>query len=304
MNKLVSIIVLGYNNYLYFEECMDTIFKQSYSNIELIIADDCSLNFNYKKIKDYILNKAGENIVAYKILRNEKNLGIVKNLNNAIKKASGEFIRILAMDDLLYDKHSLKNSIDYLNANDELVVLSETLILDEKDGSKKTTDIYKYKKLFHESNNYKLYRVMAQKYIHIHGMCYRKSFFEQYGLFDERFRNIEDVPMLFRIAKLHCPIGYINSITAIYRTNSETSIMNNFKNKNMDSPIVKENKLIKEQFLLSERKILGFKIYRSIKISYLHNYYLNDKPPILKIIVYLTYFDQILFRIIKKYGKN
>lgn len=297
-DKTISMIILAYNNYLYFEKCMDVIFKQSYPSIELIIADDHSENFNYEKIEDYILNNAEKNIVSYKIIHNEKNLGIVRNLNNAIKEASGAFIRLLAMDDLLYDEDSLKKSVDYLNTHSELVVLSETLILDEKNGSKKVTEIYKYQKFFHETNHYKLYQIMAQNYIHIHGMCYRKKFFEQYGLFDERFKIIEDVPMLFRIAKLHCPIGYINTVTAIYRTNSEVSIMNSFKNKN--SPIAKENKQFKEQFLLPEKKILGFRVYRSVKISYLHNYYLNGKPIIFKFIVYLAYADQILLRIIKK----
>jgi glycosyltransferase involved in cell wall biosynthesis len=39
---LVSILVANYNNGQYLEECIESIFNQTYKNWELLIIDDCS----------------------------------------------------------------------------------------------------------------------------------------------------------------------------------------------------------------------------------------------------------------------
>ena len=49
MKSLVSIIVMIYNNKQYIKECLNSILNQSYKNIEIIISDDNSNNFDEKK---------------------------------------------------------------------------------------------------------------------------------------------------------------------------------------------------------------------------------------------------------------
>ena len=48
-HSLVSVIIITYNQEKFIKECVESIIKQTYKNIEIIIADDCSID-DTKKI--------------------------------------------------------------------------------------------------------------------------------------------------------------------------------------------------------------------------------------------------------------
>jgi len=50
----ISIILISYNNFKYIFEALDSIFRQTYGNIQLIISDDASKDFNLKKLNKYL----------------------------------------------------------------------------------------------------------------------------------------------------------------------------------------------------------------------------------------------------------
>ena len=56
MKEMFSVIVLSYNNSQYLKGCLDSIFKQTYPNIEIIVADDCSNSFD-EEDKTFIIQK-------------------------------------------------------------------------------------------------------------------------------------------------------------------------------------------------------------------------------------------------------
>lgn len=62
LDKKVSIILIHYNQPQYVNDALDSVFAQSYSNIELIFADDCSKELNTDNLKKYCLNKNKKNI--------------------------------------------------------------------------------------------------------------------------------------------------------------------------------------------------------------------------------------------------
>lgn len=52
MDDLVSVIITCYNHEKYIEECIESIFKQSYPNIELIVIDDGSTDHSREIIEE------------------------------------------------------------------------------------------------------------------------------------------------------------------------------------------------------------------------------------------------------------
>ena len=97
---MISVIILCYNNFEYYKECIDSILCQTYDNIEIIISDDGSLNFPESEIYNYIYSNMSKNIKKITVNINEHNLGIVKNYNKAIKLSEGDYIFYLAIDDV------------------------------------------------------------------------------------------------------------------------------------------------------------------------------------------------------------
>lgn len=87
---LVSIVIPVYNQFKFTYACLYSILNHTKNiDYEIIIADDCSTD-KTKKISEFV-----ENI---KIIRTTNNLGFLKNCNNAIMQAKGEYICLLNND--------------------------------------------------------------------------------------------------------------------------------------------------------------------------------------------------------------
>lgn len=89
---LVSVIMPNYNGEKYLAEAIASVLAQSYKNLELIIADDCSSDKSLEIVKSF-------SDARIKVFRNEKNCGAACSHNAAIKKASGKWLAFLDGDD-------------------------------------------------------------------------------------------------------------------------------------------------------------------------------------------------------------
>jgi len=79
---------------------LDSVFKQSFKNYEIIIGDDTPPEFQgeIKKIKDLIDSYKDKRI---KYFRNTHNLGYPLNLRKIVAKAKNDIVFLLAQDDIL-----------------------------------------------------------------------------------------------------------------------------------------------------------------------------------------------------------
>lgn len=93
---LVSIIIPVYNVQDYLADCLDSILKQSYSNIEIIAVDDGSLDSSPEILKEYSLKYRSICIILEKI-----NQGQATARNIGIKQAKGKYILFVDADDFI-----------------------------------------------------------------------------------------------------------------------------------------------------------------------------------------------------------
>ena len=93
----ISIIVPIYNVEPYIERCLRSVMIQTYSNIECILVDDCTLD-NSMKICDCLLgNYIGP--IEFKVLHHDHNRGLSAARNTGTDAATGEYIFYLDSDD-------------------------------------------------------------------------------------------------------------------------------------------------------------------------------------------------------------
>lgn len=90
---LISIILPIYNIQGYLKKCMDSIFAQTYKNLEIIMIDDGSTDKSSEMCDEYL--KADSRVVVF----HKKNGGLSDARNYGIERAKGEYITCIDPDD-------------------------------------------------------------------------------------------------------------------------------------------------------------------------------------------------------------
>lgn len=93
---LVSVICLSYNHGPYIREAMESVFRQDYEAVELVIVDDHSQDDSRDRIDELIRDRTGIQKIFLK-----KNLGNCRAFNVGFKASKGAYIIDLAADDVL-----------------------------------------------------------------------------------------------------------------------------------------------------------------------------------------------------------
>ena len=112
---LVSIVTPAFNCKNTFESTFKSVIKQSLSNWEWLIIDDCSTDGSYEYIKE--LTKGYDRIT---VLRTEKNSGTSVARNIGLKHASGRYITFLDSDDEL-DSNYLECQLEFIKEHGPLI---------------------------------------------------------------------------------------------------------------------------------------------------------------------------------------
>lgn len=94
VKDLVSVIMPSYNTAKFIGESIKSVLSQTYTNLELIIVDDCSTDNTDETVKPFLADKR------VKYLKNENNSGAALTRNRALREANGEWIAFLDSDDL------------------------------------------------------------------------------------------------------------------------------------------------------------------------------------------------------------
>lgn len=95
-NSLVSILIPVYNREHIVSETIESAINQTYTNIEIIIVDNCSTDGTWGVLQNYA---AKDNRI--KIFQNNVNVGPVLNWKRCIDEAKGKYSKILFSDDLI-----------------------------------------------------------------------------------------------------------------------------------------------------------------------------------------------------------
>ena len=130
-NLKASILIANYNNEQYLKECINSIKKQNYRNIEIIIHDDGSSDNSLKKLNKY------RNI---KIIKNKKrgSYGSYNQMNafyRAFKKSKGKILFLLDSDDF-FKKNKIKFITNFFIKNKQISSLFDLPIYKYKNELK------------------------------------------------------------------------------------------------------------------------------------------------------------------------
>jgi len=270
---LVSLLVLAYRNSHLMGDVLNSILEQDYENIELILSDDASGDFDPRKISHHVESNNRGNIKRLLINVNHENMGTVKHANKVLGLSSGQYLKFIAADDALYNQETISAFVDFFQRTDALVVASQCLIYDESLTKPLGLCLSKEQtQLIQKLKPQELFLALIQNHlIHALGVGFSRRFFEKYGAFDEHYHIDEDRPMWLRISRLGCPIHYMDRITTKYRLGG-ISRQNTRCDERPRVSYVEDLIQIWGREILPYREKLGDPLWRKLTLDYVRQY--------------------------------
>lgn len=216
---LVSVVVVAYNSCSTVIETLESIYNQSYSNIELIIADDNSKDSTLLICEEFIKANRSRFFNA-KIINSQENMGISVNCNKGCYAASGKWIKIIAGDDVLtpdciqtFYEHTQKYPEEcFIFSDIELFgnMLNPSV---EESWRRRVACFYRYKTA---SQQY-LHLTSKGNFVPAPSSFFSSDAFRKVGGFDETIRFIEDHPFWIRVTEAGYKLSYIPVKLVKYR---------------------------------------------------------------------------------------
>ncbi|MDP8265843.1 MAG: glycosyltransferase family 2 protein [Candidatus Aceula meridiana] len=145
---MISIALATYNGEKYLREQLDSIYGQTYKDIEVVVCDDCSTDGTMLILKEY------ENKHGLRVYCNEKNLGYIKNFEKAVLLCRGEYVALSDQDDM-WVPQKLETLMKELGHN--LLIFSDLSLVAE-DGKEIAKSASRY-------NRVNLRRALAIQYM-------------------------------------------------------------------------------------------------------------------------------------------
>ncbi len=109
----VSFVIPCYKLAHLLRECVGSILLQTYPNFEILIMDDCSPD----NTSEVVASLSDERV---RYVRNESNLGHLRNYNKGIQLARGKYVWLISADDYLRRPYVLKRYVEMMERNPQM----------------------------------------------------------------------------------------------------------------------------------------------------------------------------------------
>ncbi len=178
---IISIITINYNNRSGLEKTITSVLAQSYVDIEYIIIDGGSQDGSKDLIKKYDAH------INYWV--SERDTGIYNAMNKGIKVATGDYLMFINSGDRLYDGNVIERLLNGIKPEMNYELIYGDLKMSYPDG---TTFISK------SPEEATIETMMTGTLFHPATLI-KKKLFNQFGLYDERFKIVSDWAFFFKV---------------------------------------------------------------------------------------------------------
>ena len=272
---LVSVLIPAYNHENYIQETIESIINQTYPNIELIILDDGSKDKTWEKITE--LKPKCENRFVKIHFETKQNEGTCITLNKLLKLSSGEFVYIIASDDLAKPQ-AIEKEVKFLQDNpDYALAVGDNEYVDSmskqifrtqkaftsniKNAKYKTVKEFLSSKIKIDflSDDFGSYKTLYKENYIPNGYLIRKNIFETIGNFTKN-APLEDFWLMLQISK-YKKMKYIDEILFSYRIHDTNTIGNSTRMRELTTQTRNYEQKLLEKYLTNHKNNELLKIY-------------------------------------------
>lgn len=272
---MVSVIVPVYNSELYLEETVTSIRNQTYSNLQILLVDGCSMDNSLEICEKY---KKLDNRI--QIIKHDKNYGPERARNDGILNSTGEWFMFVDSDDLL-PADSIENLVkmgkfgkaDIVFAGFEEVSLrGETnyIVPDALEGKYNRHD---FVDLFLSQLSVPILSCVGSK-------LYRTNIIKSNKIYvDIKCRHNAD--LAFTMDAVRICDRFVILKKSVYRyIKRENSMMNSYRDGVFESVSLARNKLaqvLKKEGLFEKKKSLYYEVKIETLLIAINNAYIYGK---------------------------
>jgi FkbM family methyltransferase len=295
---LVSIGIPTYNRQKFLEEALHSVMNQTYPNLEIILSDNASSD----KTQAFCHEMSSKDS-RIKYIRQEHNLGAIRNFEQVFQVASGKYFMWVADDDKC-EPECIEKLVDYLEANPSVVLCAPDFKVIDSNGS--TIRIERLNRIYPASNGKQIQAQFFEYptsniFFAIYGL-YRAKVLKRLGVpHANKWKGIlasTEVPFLAKVAT-EGKIIAIPHILKFYRSHADSAyIREPQKLKNFDYLIL--NLLVRIALL---KTIFSSSITLSEKVSLIITVLQNLLPSILKSVT-KCFIPKPLIEFLKRKPKN
>ena len=235
MSSLVSVIVVTFNSSQFIIETLESVSKQTWKEIELIITDDCSEDNTIEVCLNWI-NENKNRFLRVEIIKPEKNTGVPANANRGLYAAQGDWIAFIAGDDTFKPNH-IKDNMIYIATRQEIKVLLSKIEVYQDTFKPQNLikitpeDAYNPNSIVAPGRSADSQYRMLLLFDRIHytpSLFINRETLISVGGYDERLRMLEDYPLWLNLTKNGHKLYFMDKVTVNYRRHSK-SINNTVK---------------------------------------------------------------------------
>lgn len=257
INPLISIIVLTnpFRPSKLTIDCIRSIYKQNYQNIELIVVDNGSKIVELNKLRDFF-KKQRDKFVNSILIENKKNYGYAKGNNIGILKSKGEIIGIFN-NDIELEKGVIKKCVSLLKRNKNIGICCPKIVYFSKPEiiwyaggiiDPRLKLVAKHRGAF-EKDNGQYDEIIETDYCNGSCMFIKREALKKSGLFDSfYFLYYEETDLNLRIKKCGYKAYYVGLVKVLHKIK------------------MTENKPFQIYFYTRNRIIFSFKHFNFINI--------------------------------------
>ncbi len=206
----VSAVVATYNLKDVFLECLASIAKQDYPNLEIIVVDNASADGTADAVAEKFGPASGGPQV--NLIRNSENLGVTGGANTGVKKATGDYIWFIDHDNI-FETNMLSEMVKLAESDPKIgVVVPKIYYWDDKTliwAAGTNINLLTGVNISREGRDVGQYEKVEEVQIAPANFLVKREVIEKVGLYDDvYFISYEDADLSFRVRKAGFKIVY------------------------------------------------------------------------------------------------